>query len=135
MCYTEGIEYAVYQEDGMAGTEGDPRLVGCCGLYCGECGVYKRGRCPGCAENENAGWCKVRTCCLEHDYGSCADCAQFAVVRDCRKFNNFIARLFGFVFRSDREANIARIKAVGRAAFAEEMATRGRQSLRRGPRT
>ena len=37
--------------------------------------------------------------------------------RRCRKFNNLVSRLFAVVFRSDRPACIARIKAVGREAY------------------
>jgi hypothetical protein len=31
-------------------------LVAHCGLYCGACGAYLKGRCPGCHENVKAGW-------------------------------------------------------------------------------
>jgi hypothetical protein len=116
----------------MSTTQGDSKLVAFCGLYCGECGQYKRGRCPGCAENEKAGWCTIRTCCQENGYATCAACTQFAHVSDCRKFDNFMSRIFGLIFRSDRPANIAHIKEVGLETYANEMATRGRQSLRRG---
>ena len=119
----------------MATREGNPYLVAFCGLYCGECGQYQRGKCPGCAENQKAGWCKIRTCCHENGYATCAACAHFGDVRDCRKFDNFMSRLFGLLFRSDRPANIARIKAVGVDAYADEMATRRRQSIRRGERS
>ena len=116
----------------MTTGENNSNLVAFCGLYCGECGQYKRGKCPGCAENENAGWCQIRACCQEHSLETCAACAEFADVRDCRKFDNFMSRIFGVIFRSDRPANIARIKAIGVEAYASEMATRGRQSIRRG---
>jgi hypothetical protein len=45
-----------------------------------------------------------------------------------------MSRVFGLIFRSDRPANIARIKEIGVEAYANEMATRGRQSIRRGGR-
>jgi hypothetical protein len=109
----------------------DPKLVAYCGLYCGACRAYRKGRCPGCAENEKAGWCKIRACCIENDYTSCAACTQFANVADCKKFDNFLAKVFGFVFRSDRKACIARIKEIGAEAYAAEMAAQGRQSIRR----
>ena len=116
----------------MATREGDPYLVAFCGLYCGECSQYKRGKCPGCAENVKASWCKIRTCCQQNGYATCAACSQFASVRECGKFDNFVSRLFGLIFRSNRPANIARIKAIGVKAYANEMALRGRQSIRRG---
>ena len=122
------------EESMMATAKGDPKLVAFCGLYCGECGQYKRGKCLGCAENEKAGWCKIRTCCQENGYTTCAACTQFANIRDCRKFDNFMSRVFGLIFRSDRPANIARIQELGVDAYANEMAARGRQSIRRSER-
>ncbi|MBN1202055.1 MAG: DUF3795 domain-containing protein [Anaerolineae bacterium] len=116
----------------MGIVESDPKLVAFCGLYCGSCGRYKRGKCPGCAGNEKASWCQIRVCCLENGYSTCAACAQFDSVRDCRKFDNFMARLFSFVFRSDRPASVARIKAIGVEAYADEMTTSGKMSIRRG---
>ena len=57
-----------------AALEPKAELVARCGLYCGACGSYLKGRCPGCRENVKATWCKVRACCGEHSYASCADC-------------------------------------------------------------
>ncbi|MFC1960523.1 DUF3795 domain-containing protein [Chloroflexota bacterium] len=115
----------------MAAVNGDPKLVAFCGLYCGACRQNKNGKCPGCAENEKAGWCKIRTCCQEHGYATCADCTEFANIRDCQKVNNLMARVFSLVFRSNRPANIVRIKKIGVAAYADEMAALGQQSIRR----
>ena len=110
---------------------GTPALIARCGLYCGECGAYKRGRCPGCAENAKAAWCKVRSCCLAESRDSCADCGEHPDPRTCGKFSNWIARLFGFVFRSDRAACIGRIREVGREEFAREMTDTKRQTIKR----
>lgn len=118
----------------MATQEGDPRLVAFCGLYCGACRQYQRGKCPGCAGNGKAGWCKIRICCQENGHATCAACAQVADVHACRKFDNVMSRVFGLIFRSDRPANIARIKEIGVEAYANEMATHDRQSIRRGGR-
>jgi len=109
----------------------DPNLVAYCGLYCGACGAYLKGRCPGCHANAKATWCKVRTCCIEEEYASCADCTQHRDPKTCRKFNNPIARLFGLVFRSDRAACIGQIRTLGRDGHATDMAMRRRQSLPR----
>jgi len=105
--------------------------VAFCGLYCGACKKLMNGACPGCAKNAKASWCKVRSCCLEHGYSSCAACTQFQDPNECGKFNNFIARAFGLIFNSDRRACILRIRDVGTAAFATEMAKQQRQSLPR----
>ena len=109
----------------------DPRLVAHCGLYCAACRAYRRGRCPGCADNEKAAWCKVRTCCQDNDYATCDECAEFADPRRCRKFHNLISRIVGFVLRSDRSKCIERIRAVGPEAFAREMADKRAQTLPR----
>jgi hypothetical protein len=109
----------------------DPKLVAFCGLYCGACGAYLKDRCPGCHDNEKASWCKVRTCCTETGYSSCADCTEFDDPKDCRKFHNFISRTIGFVLRSDRPACIAQIRRKGLEGHAENMASNKRQTIRR----
>ena len=115
----------------MSEIKNDPALVAFCGLYCGACGKYKKGACSGCAGNEKATWCKVRSCCLEHEYKSCADCTEFSNAMDCKKLNNFMSKIFGFIFRSDRPACIAKIKEIGVEAYAAEMAEKGMQSIKR----
>ena len=109
----------------------DPTLVARCGLYCGACGSYMRGRCPGCRENAKAKWCKVRSCCGERLFASCADCTEFPDPRGCRDFNNFMAKLFGFILRSDRAACIDQIRRLGIQGHADEMARSRRQTIRR----
>jgi len=100
----------------------DVNLIAKCGLYCGSCKRFLKEKCPGCLENNKASWCKLRTCCLEKKIASCADCKDYKNVMDCRKYDNFIAKVFGFVFDSDRSACIARIKEIGYEGFAHEMA-------------
>ncbi|MBU1343752.1 MAG: DUF3795 domain-containing protein [Proteobacteria bacterium] len=100
----------------------DINLVAKCGLYCGSCGKFQKGNCRGCLENKKASWCKVRTCCLEKNIASCADCNEFDDVMACKKYNNFMAKLFGFVFNSDRAACIDEIKEKGHEQFATQMA-------------
>ncbi|MBI9053555.1 MAG: DUF3795 domain-containing protein [Bacteroidales bacterium] len=97
-------------------------LVSFCGLYCGSCSKYKKGKCPGCAENEKATWCKIRSCCIEKGIKSCANCKEFQNVKDCKKFDNFVAKMFEFVFKSDRKAGIKMIKESGYDEFAKFMA-------------
>jgi hypothetical protein len=109
----------------------DKELVAYCGLYCGACGAYLRGRCPGCHKNEKATWCKLRLCCIEKKRTTCADCTDFSDVKQCGKYHNIISRVIGFLFRSNRPACIARIKKIGPEAFAKEMASKKAQSLPR----
>ena len=116
----------------MPETSGNVKLVAYCGLYCGACRRYRRGGCPGCAENARATWCKVRSCCQERKYASCADCTTVADVAECRSFTNPIARVFGWLFNSDRRKCIVQVKTLGLAAHADAMARSGCQSLPRG---
>lgn len=115
----------------MPETINDPKLVAACGLYCGACGKYKKGKCPGCAENEKAIWCKVRLCCKEKGIANCAGCMEHPNPKTCKCFDNFFSRLIGFVLRSDRKACICRIREVGAEKYAEEMAEKNTQTVRK----
>ncbi len=99
----------------------DTSLIARCGLYCGACKRYLREKCPGCFKNEKASWCKVRSCCLENNYASCADCKLMDDIADCKKLNNFMAKIFAFVFRSNREACLRMITEKGLDGYAEHM--------------
>jgi len=115
----------------MSQTKPDKKLVAYCGLYCGSCGKYQGGSCPGCHANEKASWCQVRRCCAEHRYGSCADCKEFDDPMRCGKFNNLMSKLFGLLFNSNRAACIAAIRSMGPERYAGTMAAQGRQTLPR----
>lgn len=106
-------------------------LVSFCGLYCGSCPKYLKDKCPGCEDYEKATWCKVRTCCIQHGYLSCANCTEFADVMECKKFNHFFSRMIGFILRSDRTACIKMIKEKGYEDFASYMAENRLISIRR----
>jgi len=109
----------------------DTKMIAYCGLYCGACKSYLKGSCPGCAENKKATWCKIRSCNIEHGYASCADCNEFKNVMECKKFNNFIGRMFGVVFNSDRSACINMIKGKGYESYANFMAENKQQTIKR----
>ena len=106
-------------------------LVAFCGLYCGACRAYLREKCPGCHENAKAGWCKLRACCMDQGFLSCAECKEVSSPNECKKFNNMISKIFAVVFRSNRAACIDQIKAVGLEEHARKMAATGHQSLPR----
>lgn len=107
-----------------------PDLVAFCGIFCGACPRFLKGSCPGCQGNDKATWCKVRSCCIENEYTSCAVCAQFDDPRDCKKFHNVFSRSIGFFLRSDRRACVYQIKKFGLDAHAKAMADLGRPSIR-----
>jgi len=109
----------------------DVRLVSLCGLYCGACRKYLNGKCSGCTKNQKATWCKVRSCNLENDYASCADCRAFANPMQCSKFNNIFAKFFALVFRSDRNACLNYIRANGYENFAAFMGKNGWQTIKK----
>ena len=109
----------------------DAGLVARCGLYCGACRSYLKGRCKGCSENVKATWCAIRSCCAEREIATCAECADFSDPRDCRKFDNLISRLFGLVIRSDRAACMDQVREHGLEGHAAAMAALGRPSIRR----
>jgi len=109
----------------------DVEAIAYCGLYCGACKAYLKEKCPGCHDNVKAGWCKVRKCNMEHDFKSCADCTIVENRADCKMLNNFIAKLFSLVFRSDRPASLTFIAEKGYDAFAQEMTARKAMSFKR----
>jgi hypothetical protein len=110
----------------------DVEQIAYCGLYCGACKSYLKERCPGCHDNQKASWCSVRVCCMDHQYSSCAECKEFENPQDCKKYNNFISKIVGFVLRSDRSACIMQIKNIGMKGHADTMAREKKQTIRRG---
>jgi hypothetical protein len=106
-------------------------LVSYCGLYCGACRSYLAEKCHGCHDNSKATWCKVRSCCREKHVKTCAECDEFPDPRTCGKFNNFMSKLFGLVFKSDRAACITQIKQLGLEAHAKTMADMRAHTIKR----
>lgn len=102
----------------------DKRLVAYCGLYCGACKSYLKGKCKGCRENIKADkWCKIKKCCGDNTYENCADCKIYNSTLDCKMFNNTVSKLFSLIFGSNRNASIIKIKELGTQGYAEEMAS------------
>jgi hypothetical protein len=62
---------------------------------------------------------------------SCAECKEFNNPMDCKKFNTFISRVIGFVFKSDRNACLAMIRHEGYDRFANFMAQNKQQTVRK----
>lgn len=106
-------------------------IVSYCGLYCTNCPKFVKGNCPGCHQNNKATWCKVRTCCMDHNRATCADCTDFGNLKECKKLNNFVAKMFGLVFNSDRVASLTFIKAQGTDAFISKMESEKAMTFKR----
>lgn len=104
-------------------------LVAKCGLYCGQCPRYLKEQCVGCAENTKLSWCRIRKCCGEKNISTCAHCDEYQDVFKCGKFNNLVTRLMSFFFGNNRKANIEKIKAEGRQAYAAEREKAGNMSV------
>lgn len=92
-----------------------------CGLVCSDCGMYIKGRCGGCHSDKPMSLnCKVKPCSQDKSYVTCAQCSDFANLKECKKLNNFTSKIFGFIFRSDRIGNLCSIREIGLEKFKEE---------------
>lgn len=105
------------------------RLIAYCGLFCGNCKQYKKGKCPGCRDNVKAKWCKIRACGIENSYNTCADCTIESRVTDCKKYNTFVSGLIELFFNTDRSECISLIKKEETEAFIQLMEKSGKMSL------
>ncbi len=94
--------------------------VAACGLFCSNCGKFKRGRCKGCQIEPGFKRCAVRLCCIEKGATTCADCNEFEAPRDyheCGKLNSVIARIFSFIFGTNRFAALTVLRDRGKEAY------------------
>lgn len=92
-----------------------------CGLLCSKCGAFLKGRCKGChGEKPMSVNCKIKPCVSEKGYKTCAECDSFTNLKDCKKLNNLISKIFGFIFRSDRIGNLNCVRRIGLDKFEEQ---------------
>jgi len=101
-------------------------LVSYCGFYCGACPTFIEGKCKGCKGDSPkcaVGYkaCKVRPCCIENQYSSCAECKKYGSVRDCKLYNPIMIRFGQFITRTNRRKGIEMIKEKGEVEFANFM--------------
>lgn len=104
--------------------------VAYCGLYCGACKSFKKGKCLGCYGNEKATWCEIRKCCRKNDYSTCADC-RIVSFEECKKYNNIFAKFIGFITWTNRSKCIDLIKITGAEAFATYMNEKNQMSIKK----
>ena len=96
-------------------------IIAYCGLVCSDCGMFKKNRCLGCqSEKPKFKNCSVRKCAISRNYNTCAECSDFENLGQCKKLNNIISKIFGFIFGTNRIGNLNRIKEVGLGKFTED---------------
>jgi len=104
----------------------DKNLISYCGFYCGACPKFLKGQCKGCKGNTPecaVGYsaCKVRPCCLDNGYSSCADCKKYDSVKDCKDYNPLMIQFGQFITRTNRRKGIEMIKDKGTTGFMNFM--------------
>ena len=107
----------------------DENLIAHCGLYCGSCPSLTSGKCDGCrGDSEKSAVvyksCKVKPCCVDNGFFTCADCTIYASTKACKKYNALFPRIASRIEGSDRSKAIDIIKTQGRAALVTFMADR-----------
>jgi hypothetical protein len=105
---------------------GNEQLISYCGLYCKACPAFTSGKCDGCRVNSEKSAvyyrkCKVKPCCIENGFFTCADCTKYTSTKDCKKYNPLLLKIAAWVESSDRSKAIEMIKAKGRAEFLAYM--------------
>ena len=109
------------EQDSKMNEESKGFILGCCGLVCTQCGAYLKQRCQGCHSDKPMSMnCKVKPCVQEKNCNCCAECSDFENLKECTKLDNFISKIFGFIFRSNRMGNLDRIRKIGLDKFKEE---------------
>ncbi len=94
------------------------KIVAYCGLVCSECGAFKKLKCQGChSDRPMFKNCPVKKCAVSRSYCTCAECGDFEDLKGCRKLNNLVSRIMGFVFRTNRIGNLRRIREIGLERF------------------
>ena len=104
--------------------------VAACGLFCTNCGAFRKGRCKGCHVQPAFSSCPVRLCCKEKGIPHCGSCDEFPAPRDyheCKKLNTFVARVFAFIFRTNRFEAVTLLRDQGLEACLAAKRSSNRQ--------
>ena len=104
------------------------QLICYCGLYCKYCPAFTTGKCDGCRVNsaKTAVYykkCKVKPCCVENGFFTCADCTIYASTKECKKYNPLLLKIQSWIGSVNRSKCIEMIKEKGCAelsAFMED---------------
>ena len=101
------------------------QFIGYCGIYCKKCPSFTSGKCNGCrVDSAKYKKCKVKPCCVENEFFTCADCTIYASTKECKKYNPLLLKIASRIESSDRSKAIEMIKAKGRAEFVAFMEDR-----------
>ena len=108
---------------------GNEQFIAYCGLYCKECSLFTSGKCEGCRGNSPkcaTGYksCKVKPCCVDNGFFTCADCTIYASVKECKKYNPLLLKVASWMQSSSRSKGIEMIKEKGNAEFVAYMEDR-----------
>ena len=100
----------------------DKNLISHCGLYCSACPSFASGKCDGCKGNSAKSAvvykkCKVKLCCVENGFFTCADCTIFDSTKKCKKYNPLLLKVAAWIESSDRSKAIEMIKEKGITEF------------------
>ncbi len=57
---------------------------------------------------------------MDNEYDTCADCKDFQELRECKKLNNIISKIFGFFSETNRTESLNRIREIGLEKFKAE---------------
>lgn len=97
--------------------------IGCCGAYCKTCREHGK-TCKGCKEGYSNGSrdpakakCKMKVCCIEKGYATCADCTSYNDCPIIQAFHNHA----GYKYRKYKQS-VAFIRTPGYADFLERAA-------------
>jgi hypothetical protein len=103
--------------------------VAACGLFCTNCGKFKKGKCAGCQIEPGFSRCATRACCVSKEIETCAQCDDFLAPRDfreCKKIDNVIARIMALIFGSNRPAALALLRDQGIDAYLASKRANGK---------
>ena len=108
---------------------GNERFIAYCGLYCKACPAFVSGKCDGCrVESAKSAAlykkCKVKPCCVENGFFTCADCTIYASTKACKKYNPLMLKISSWIGSVNRSKCIDMIKEKGRTEFLSFMEER-----------
>ena len=105
------------------------QLIAYCGLYCKKCPTFRASKCEGCRTNTEKSavlykQCKVKPCCIENKFFTCANCTIYVSTKDCKKYNPLLLKILSWIGSTNRSKDIKMIKEKGLAEFLAYMEDR-----------